>query len=37
MLKLYNKQYSEEQLQNLMDKNKKYLDKLNMLMEPALV
>ena len=23
MLKLYNKQYSEEQLQNLMDKNKK--------------
>lgn len=37
MLKLYNKQYSEEQLQNLMEKNKKYLEKLNMLMEPALV
>ena len=36
MLKLYNKQYSEEQLQNLMDKNKKYLDKLNMLMNPVL-
>ena len=28
MLKLYNKQYSEEQLQSLMEKNQVYLDKI---------
>ena len=37
MLKLYNKQYTEEQLQSLMDKNKKYLEKINALTEPTLV
>lgn len=36
MLKLYNKQYTEEQLQNLMEKNKKYLDKITALTEPVL-
>ena len=36
MLKLYNKQYTEEQLQNLMEKNKKYLDKIIALTEPVL-
>ena len=37
MLKLYNKQYTEEQLQSLMEKNKKYLEKLNILAEPVFV
>ena len=37
MLKLYNKQYSEEQLAELFEKNKMYLDKISMLAEPVLV
>ena len=36
MLKLYNKQYTKEQLQSLMDKNKEYLDKITALTEPVL-
>lgn len=31
MLKLYNKQYSKEELQDLVDKNKEYLDKISEL------
>jgi integrase len=37
MLKLYNKQYTEEQLDDLMKKNKEYLEKINVLNEPILV
>ena len=37
MLKLYNKQYSEEQLAELFEKNKMYLDKISLLTEPVLV
>ena len=36
MLKLYNKQYTEEQLKTLMDKNKEYLEKITALTEPVL-
>lgn len=36
MLKLYNKQYTEEQLQTLMKKNKEYLDRITTLTEPVL-
>ena len=36
MLKLYNKQYSEEQLQNLMEKNQIYLDKIKALTQPVM-
>lgn len=37
MLKLYNKQYTEEQLKSLMEKNKKYLEQITALTEPVLV
>lgn len=37
MLKLYNTQYTEEQLQNLMEKNQKYLEQIKTLTEPVLV
>ena len=36
MLKLYNKQYTENQLQDLMEKNKIYLEKIAKLTEPVL-
>lgn len=36
MLKLYNKQYSEEQLQSLMEKNQVYLEKIASLTQPVL-
>ena len=36
MLKLYNKQYSEEQLQALMEKNQVYLEKIASLTQPVL-
>ena len=36
MLKLYNKQYSEEQLQALMEKNQFYLEKIAALTEPVM-
>ena len=36
MLKLYNKQYTKEQLQSLMDKNKEYLEKITALAGPVL-
>lgn len=37
MLKLYNKQYSEDELNNLMDRNKDYLERLSILEEPMLI
>lgn len=37
MLKLYNTQYTEEQLQNLMEKNQKYLEQIKTLTEPVLI
>lgn len=37
MLKLYNTQYTEEQLQNLMEKNQKYLEQIKTLTEPILI
>lgn len=36
MLKLYNKQYSEEQLQALMEKNQVYLEKIASLTQPVM-
>lgn len=36
MLKLYNKQYTENQLQDLMEKNKIYLEKIARLTEPVM-
>lgn len=36
MLKLYNKQYTENQLQDLMEKNKIYLEKIAKLTEPIM-
>lgn len=36
-LKLYNKQYSPEELNDLLDRNKEYMQKINMLSEPMLV
>lgn len=36
MLKLYNKQYSEEQLEALMEKNQVYLEKIASLTQPVL-
>lgn len=35
MLKLYNKQYSKEELQDLMNKNQFYLEKIKTLTEPV--
>lgn len=37
MLKLYNTQYTKEQLQNLMEKNQKYLEQIKTLTEPVVV
>lgn len=37
MLKLYNKQYSEDELNDLMEKNKEYLEKISILAEPMLI
>lgn len=37
MLKLYNKQYSEEELNDLMERNKEYLEKISILAEPMLI
>lgn len=37
MLKLYNKQYSEDELNNLMERNKEYLEKISVLAEPMLI
>ena len=37
MLKLYNKQYSEEELNDLMERNKEYLKKISILAEPMLI
>ena len=37
MLKLYNKQYSEEQLETLMEKNQVYLEKIASLTQPVMV
>lgn len=37
MLKLYNKQYTENQLQELMEKNKIYLEKIARLTEPVMI
>lgn len=36
MLKLYNKQYTEEQLQEFMEKNKEYLERITALTEPVM-
>lgn len=36
MLKLYNKQYTENQLEDLMEKNKIYLEKIAKLTEPVM-
>lgn len=36
MLKLYNKQYSEEQLEALMEKNQVYLEKIASLTQPVM-
>lgn len=37
MLKLYNKQYTENQIQDLLEKNKIYLEKIARLTEPVMV
>ncbi len=37
MLKLYNKQYSTDELSDLMERNKEYLEKINILAEPMLI
>ena len=37
MLKLYNKQYSEDELNDLMERNKQYLEKISVLEEPMLI
>lgn len=37
MLKLYNKQYSEDELNDLMERNREYLEKISVLEEPMLI
>lgn len=37
MLKLYNKQYSEDELNDLMERNRDYLEKISVLEEPMLI
>lgn len=37
MLKLYNKQYSEVELNDLMERNREYLEKISVLEEPMLI
>lgn len=37
MLKLYNKQYTEDELTNLLERNKEYLEKISLLTEPVAV
>lgn len=37
MLKLYNKQYSEDELNDLMERNKEHLERLSMIAEPMAI